>query len=43
VFFTNEDLTTADGSISCKQVSPVQAAYDIVKAGRYLARLAELL
>jgi hypothetical protein len=43
VFFSNEDLTTSDGAISCKQVSWEHAVYDIVKAGRYLIRLAELL
>lgn len=43
VFFSDEDLTTADGAISCKRVPWEAAAYDIVKAARYLIRLAELL
>jgi len=41
VFFSDEDLTTADGAISCKRVSWQLAGRDIVRAGRYLARLIE--
>lgn len=43
VFFTDEDLSTPDGLISCKRVDEGRALYDIVKAARYLVRLAELL
>jgi hypothetical protein len=43
VFFSNEDLTTPDGAISCKRVDPKRAVYDVVKAARYLERLVELL
>jgi hypothetical protein len=43
VFFSDEDLSTADGAITCKQVSWEHAAWDIVKAGRILVRLAGLL
>lgn len=43
VFFSDEDLTSSDGVISCKQTTATKAVYDVVKAGRYLARLAELL
>jgi hypothetical protein len=33
-----------DGSreVSCKKIEPLQALYDVTKAARYLARLAEL-
>jgi len=47
VFFTNSDLSTPprpDGSqaISCRQIPIETALYDVVKVGRWLARLAEL-
>lgn len=42
VFFTDEDLSTPDGQISCKQVDPDKAAYEIFKAARYLLRLVDL-
>jgi hypothetical protein len=42
VFFTNEDLTNADGSITCKRIDAKKALYDVVKAARYLVRLADL-
>jgi hypothetical protein len=40
VFFTNEDLSTPDGVITCKQISPGRSLYDAVKAAKYLARIA---
>ena len=42
VFFTDRDLTDAARGISCKRVTAGKAAYDIVKAARYLIRLVEL-
>jgi hypothetical protein len=41
VFFTDEDLTTPDGVISCKRISPERIIYDVAKVGRWLEALAE--
>jgi hypothetical protein len=48
VFYTNEDVSTPareDGSrlISCKQDTTARGLWQITKAGRYLARLAQTL
>jgi hypothetical protein len=48
VYFTDHDASTPirpDGGrdVSCKQVSIEHALYDLAKAARYLARVAELL
>lgn len=43
VFFTDRDLTSSSSGISCKRIDAAKAVYDIVKAARYLVRLAELL
>jgi hypothetical protein len=40
VFFTDRDLSTADGAISCKRVAWEAVVWDVTKAARYLARLA---
>lgn len=41
VFYTDEDLTTPDGVIRCKQISTAQLIYDATKVGRWLDKLAE--
>ena len=42
VFYTDEDVSTADGVITCRRSTTLEALLQITKAGRYLKRLADL-